>query len=120
MPFIKIKTSCEIAPEQEKEIKKEMGKAIELVPGKSEEYLLLEFESGSHLWLRGDNKQPIVYIEAAIFGNESHYGYDDFTREVTLIIMKVLGIEADRIYIKYEDIGVWGVGGICIDRRSCV
>ena len=44
MPFIKVKTSCPITNEQEVRIKSLMGKAIELVPGKSEEYLLLEFE----------------------------------------------------------------------------
>ena len=47
MPFIKAKVSCPISPEQEIELKSRMGKAIELVPGKSEEYLLLEFEDNA-------------------------------------------------------------------------
>lgn len=37
MPFIKVKTSCPISKEQEITLKRRMGKAIELVPGKSEE-----------------------------------------------------------------------------------
>lgn len=49
MPFIKVKTSCPITNEQEVRIKSLMGKAIELVPGKSEEYLLLEFEDQCRL-----------------------------------------------------------------------
>lgn len=60
-----------------------MGKAIGMVPGKSEAYLLLEFEDNSRLWLRGDDSAPTAYIEAAIFGNESHAGYREFTSEVT-------------------------------------
>ena len=79
MPFIKSKVSCVISKQQEEELKIRMGKAIELVPGKSEEYLLLEFEDNCRLWLRGDNEEPIAYIEAAIFGNEPHYGYDAFS-----------------------------------------
>ena len=117
MPFIKTKISCEIDKVQEEEIKSRIGKAIELVPGKSEEYLLLEFESGCHLWLRGNNTEPIAYIEAAIFGNEPHYGYDKFTAKVTEIISDVLGIASDHIYIKYEDIIGWGVNGMYIDRN---
>ena len=58
-----------------------MGKAIGLVPGKSEEYLLLEFEVNCRLWLRGNNDEPVAYIEAALFGNEMHYGYAAFTEE---------------------------------------
>ena len=40
-----------------------MGKVIELVPGKSEEYLLLEFEDNCRLWLRGKNDEPPNYEE---------------------------------------------------------
>ena len=49
MPFIKAKVSCPISQEQESELKTGIGKAIELVPGKSEEYLLLEFEDNCRL-----------------------------------------------------------------------
>lgn len=117
MPFIKSKVSCVISKQQEEELKIRMGKAIELVPGKSEEYLLLEFEDNCRLWLRGDNEEPIAYIEAAIFGNEPHYGYDAFTAEMTKAFNELLGIALDRIYIKYEDIIAWGVRGMYIDRR---
>lgn len=115
MPFIKTKVSCEITEAQERLLKSRFGKAIELVPGKSEEHLLLEFEDHAHLWLRGEQYAPIAYIEAAIFGNEGHYGYDDFTEEVTRMFQEILGVPANRIYIKYEDIGVWGAGGMCFD-----
>lgn len=118
MPFIKVKVSCAVSLEQESELKAGMGKAIELVPGKSEEYLLLEFEDNCRLWLRGKNEEPIAYIEAAIFGNEPHYGYDAFTAEVTTLFVKVLNIRPDHIYIKYEDIIAWCVQGMYIDRNQ--
>ena len=117
MPFIKVKTSCPISKEQEGTLKSRMGKAIELVPGKSEEYLLLEFEDNYRLWLRGENAVPIAYIEAAIFGNESHAGYPAFTAKVSEIFCDVLGIAAENLYIKYEDISAWSVGDQYIDRR---
>ncbi|MBQ9030010.1 MAG: hypothetical protein IJ106_00975 [Parasporobacterium sp.] len=117
MPFIKVKTSCPISKEQEITLKSLLGKAIELVPGKSEEYLLLEFEDNSRLWLRGEYTEPIAYIEAAIFGNESHAGYPDFTAKVSEIFRDVLGIAAENLYIKYEDIPAWSVGSQYIDIR---
>ena len=117
MPFIKMKVSCPISDEQESELKSRLGKAIELVPGKSEEYLLLEFEDKCHLWLRGENSEPMAYIEAAIFGNEHHAGYPAFSAEVTKILQDVLGITSEDCYIKYEDITAWAVSGQYIDRR---
>ena len=117
MPFIKVRVSCPILAQQEVELKCRMGKAIELIPGKSEEYLLLSFESDSHLWLRGEKERPIGYIEAAIFGNEDHVGYPAFTAEVTNIFHEVLGISPENLYILYEDISAWSVAGQFIDRR---
>ena len=98
MPFIKVKTSCPITNEQEVRIKSLMGKAIELVPGKSEEYLLLEFEDNCRLWLRGHNDEPIAYIEAAIFASESHRGFNTLTSELTKIFEEILNIQKDHIY----------------------
>ena len=118
MPFIKSKVSVPLSKEQETEIKTKMGKAIELVPGKNEAYLLLEFEDNCKLWLRGKNDEPIIYIEAAIFGNEPHYGYDSFTAEITRVFSEVLQTKPENIYVKYEDITAWGVGGMYIDRNQ--
>ena len=43
MPFIISRVNVSISREQEIELKTQLGKAIELVPGKSEAYLLLSF-----------------------------------------------------------------------------
>jgi len=59
MPFVKVKVSCSLSMEQEFELKAKKGEAIELVPGKSEDYLLLEFEDNCRLWLRGSKAEPI-------------------------------------------------------------
>ena len=116
MPFIISKVNVPVSIEQETEIKTRLGKAIEFVPGKNEEYLLLGFEENYHLWLKGDNKKPIAYIEANIFGNENHFGYKEFTKAVTEIFNDVLNIPPENIYIKYDDIKAWGVSGVYIDR----
>ena len=118
MPFLITRVSVPISREQEIELKTQLGKAIELVPGKSEAYLLLCFEDNCCLWLRGDDSAPIAYIEANIFGNESHAGYDAFSYEVTRIFRQVLGIAPDHVYINYTDIPDWGVGGMHFDRRA--
>lgn len=118
MPFIISRTNRSISREQEKQLKASLGKAICLVPDKSEQYLMLGFEDNCRLWLRGDDSQPKAYIEAAIWGNEAHLGYDAFTAEVTRIFHDVLGIAPDCIYIRYSDIPDWGVAGHNFDRNQ--
>lgn len=117
MPFILSHISKLVSKEQETRLKSGLGRAISLVPGKSEQYLLCGFEDNAHLYLRGDDSEPVAYIEAAIFGNESHAGYDAFTAEVCRLYSDVLGIAPDYIYIRYSDIPDWGVAGVNIDRN---
>ena len=117
MPFITARVNVTITKEQELKIKSGLGKAIELVSGKSEEYLLLNIEDECHMYLRGDGDTPIAYIEAAIWGNEGHLGYDRFTAEVTQIFSEILDIPPDQVYIRYSDIPDWGVGGMNFDRN---
>ena len=111
MPFIICKVSQKISNSQEKELKTRLGKAIELVAGLSEQVLLAGFQDNYHFYLRGDNSKPVALIEISIFGNPSHYGYEALTKEITTIFHKVLNIEENCIYIKYDDIVSWGVGG---------
>ena len=44
MPFIISRVNIAVTDEQKERIKAALGKAIELVPGKSEEYLMIIFE----------------------------------------------------------------------------
>lgn len=117
MPFILSKISLPISREQELQLKIGLGKAIELVPGKSEDVLMLGFEDNYHLYLRGEDSQPMAYIEISMFGNENHLGYDALTAEITTIFSEILGISPVCIYVNYFDIPSWGVNGSYIDRK---
>ena len=117
MPFILSHISCPVSKEQEVKLKSGLGRAIALVPGKSEQYLLTGFDANAHLYLRGDNSEPIAYIEAAVFGNEGHEGYDALTAEICRLYHEVLDIAPDHIYIRYSDIPDWGVAGYNFDRN---
>ena len=116
MPFLIAKVNTSIESTQEVELKSRLGKAIELIPGLSEKYLLTGFESNYHFYLRGKNNEAIAYIEVSIFGNENHLGYEEFAAAVTKIFVEVLNIPPMNIYIKFSDIDAWSVGGIYFDR----
>ena len=114
MPFIIARVNVPVKNEQEEKIKSLLGRAIELVQGKSEQYLMICFEDNCRFWLRGDDSLPAAYIEVSIFGNDCHYGYDALTQEITRAFHDVLGIPSENIYLKYDDIHVWGVNGFTI------
>lgn len=89
MPFITVRTNQEIKQDQEEKIKAGLGKAITFVPGKSEASLMVMFEKKAPIYLRGDGKRPMAFLDVAVFGNESHQGYQEFSLFVTKLINKI-------------------------------
>lgn len=116
MPFIITKTNIKITDTQENALKKGLGKAIEYVPGKSEQALMLAFEEQNHLYIRGDKSFPMAYIDVSIFGNPSHAGYAELSQAITILFNKVLKIKPENIFIDYKDIPIWGVNGWAFEQ----
>ena len=111
MPFIDSKVSVSISEEQEQELKAELGKAIALIPGKSESWLMTGFCDEYHLYFRGDNSEPAAFIEVKVFGKENPAAFDALTARICEIFHEVLNIAPDHIYIKYEAVANWGWNG---------
>lgn len=117
MPFVIAKTSAHLTANQEKRLKSAMGKAMAHVPGKSEADMLLEIEDGCHLWLAGDDSEPVAYVDAALFGTEDHRGYREFTAAVARAFSEVVGLDPNRVFVRVEEIGAWSSGEHYFDRR---
>ncbi|HID2523632.1 phenylpyruvate tautomerase MIF-related protein [Klebsiella pneumoniae] len=119
MPFIISRVNIPLSHEQEMALKAGLGQAISLVPGKSEASLMLGVEDAYHLYLNGDNAQPMAYITVAVFSNRCHRGYEQLSMAICQIFHRVLEIDPARIFINYEDIPAWSVAGRAfIDKRS--
>jgi len=111
MPFINSKVNIKILPEQETQLKTKLGKAIELIPGKSESWLMLAFEDDCKLYFKGENSCKIAYVEVKVFGAEDKVAFEKMTVAICEIYNEVLGIAPDKIYVKYETVSNWGWNG---------
>lgn len=107
MPYIHTKTNTKISPEKEVALKTELGKAIALIPGKTERWLMLNFTDGERIWFAGDNS-PAAMLEVELLGSASDSEYDLLTAKLTEIVSAQLEIDPSRVYIKYEELEHWG------------
>ena len=112
MPFINTTTNKKVTKEQEALLVTKLGKAIEVIPGKTEEYLMLNLADEQRMAFRGKSDGEYAMVEVAIFGSSSPKALADFTREVTKVISDVLRIPADDIYVNYTAHDTWGSGGV--------
>ena len=110
MPYIETTTSVAVSGKREQAIKERMGKAIELIPGKTESWLMLSFRDNVSMYFKGDD-EPCAIMQVKLFGTADEEAYANLTETLTDIIREELDIDPDRIYSTYEEIGVWGWNG---------
>lgn len=110
MPFIQTKTNKTITAEQEKQIKERLGKVAAII-GKSESWLMLGFEDNCRMYFKGDNSKPMAFVEVKLYGSAPKSAYEKMTAEICTIFGDVLGISADCVYVKYEEVENWGWNG---------
>lgn len=111
MPYISTKTNVTLSSNNCESIKTKLGKAIELLPGKSENWLMVSFEDESNLYFKGNKDKPLAFVEVQLFGKASKDAYNNLTREITNILNDELNIQPDCIYVKYDEVSTWGWNG---------
>jgi len=109
MPYIQVSTSCAITDGQELAMKTQIGKAIELIPGMKEAYMMLRFDGSSHLYFGGES--DCAFLEVRRFGLVPADAAEALTARLTEIVSETLGLSPARIYVQYLQAPYWGCRG---------
>lgn len=111
MPFINSKVSFKLSEQEELEIKTRLGKAISLIPGKSESWLMVGFQEDYKLYFKGESYDKLVIVEVSIYGTCSKSSYNAVTNAICNIYNEVTGTPKDHIYVRYQEVQNWGWNG---------
>ena len=111
MPFINTKINVPLSREREETVKARLGEAIALIPGKSEQWLMLNFTDNCRLWFRGDASAPTAMVEVELFGSADDADCSRLTARICEIFSAELGISPDRVYVNYTFGTSWGWNG---------
>ena len=111
MPSIHTRVSKPISKETEAALAKALGEAIELIPGKSEKWLMLQFEENCRMYFQGKNENPLAFVTVKLVGSASNAAYENLTAEITRLLSSSLAISPDCIYVQYEETDHWGWNG---------
>jgi len=110
MPFISLKTNVKIDEKKEISLKERLGESIGIIPGKSEAWLMLDFEGDCRMYFKGSDS-PLAFFEVKIFGGISENTANVFTETLCRLAEEELGVEKSRVYVKYEETKYWGWNG---------
>ena len=108
MPYIKTSTNVNIDEIKLSNIKSKMGEALRLM-GKTEDWLMLEFNDNAKMFFKGNGNNPIAFLDVKVLGSVNNS--DAMTQELTNIISNELSIAPNNIYISYQGYSDWGYNG---------
>lgn len=81
MPFIDVRTDKTISTEQENALKAELGSAIALIPGKSEDSLMVQFTDNCRMWFGGKQGNAAM-VNVMLYGSAEKASYRAFSDRV--------------------------------------
>jgi phenylpyruvate tautomerase PptA (4-oxalocrotonate tautomerase family) len=116
MPYITIRTAAKLTGQQMDTVKAELGKLIEMIPGKSESGLMIAFEDGT-MYLRGQNAASCAFLEIRLYGKAPSEAKSQFVHQVFRMLEQTLGIKENEAYINILEFDAWGSAGVWTDKQ---
>ena len=110
MPFIRTTTNVAVPGRKAEAIKQRMGEAIELLPGKTESWLMIHLEGNATMFFKGEDENCAI-CEVKLYGSADEDSYAKLTSELTDILREELDLDPDRIYVTYSEMDTWGWNG---------
>lgn len=107
MPFIDLKTNKQVSKNDEIALKEALGKAIAILPGKSETWLMLDIHDACRMYFHGSDA-PCAMLQVQVFGKINSEKCEQLTAEICRIMDSTLHISPENTYVKYEEVDLWG------------
>lgn len=107
MPYIHIATNVPVSTAGGETIRREMGRAITALPGKSEQWLMVRLEDDARLWMAGSDA-PAAMVQVGVYGGADAEACDSLTGRITDVLEAVLAVDPARIYVQYAQTEYWG------------
>lgn len=112
MPMVGVITNVSISHSARAELARGLGEAIQLIPGKSEDKLMLKLEGESVFYFKGRDDLPAAYVWADVSGHADEADYRRFGEAVAALLKRVLAIERKNLFLTVREIPFWMAGGV--------
>ncbi len=111
MPYINVKTNAVLDTAKKDTINSRISKAISLIPGKSEAYLMCATEDNVSMMFRGDSSGKYAFVEVKLLGSSTKEAYTKLTAEICNILSQEADVDGRNCYVKFEEVTHWGMDG---------
>lgn len=110
MPYIAVSSSKTTTDAQKANIIARLGEKISVIPGKTEERLMIEISDGKTMAFAGVQRE-LAYVDVKCYGKVAFEDKKAFTEAVFEILEQELVLPSDAIYLSFGEFENWGTLG---------
>jgi len=92
-----------MSQDQKDAVKSKLGQAINEMPGKSEESLMIAMQDDQSMYFRGKSKEKAAIVELKMLYTQTLEAKEDFTKKVCDIYSQELGIPGEEIFVAFTE-----------------
>lgn len=111
MPTIQVKSAAKISDSAKELVKAELGEAIALIPGKSEQWLMVLFGHCEDLFFQGVKSTEAALVEVGIKGQATRADFAKLAAAITQTLTKHTDLQSNSIYISFSEYENYGYAG---------
>lgn len=108
MPYFDVATTQKLTTETKTQLQHALGRLIEWIPGKSEQWLMVQIRDGACLSFAGSDREPAAVVTLKTFGELESEQYDLLTAGICGSVQELLQTDPVRTYVIYEPVTHWG------------
>jgi phenylpyruvate tautomerase PptA (4-oxalocrotonate tautomerase family) len=112
MPFMRVSVTQKLTREKQEELTRELGRALDLIPGKSGNMLIVEMEDGKPMFSGGVPQENLAFADVRYGEHFTHQIKKAFVKAVLAAFKNVVGIPADKAFMTIDEVDcAGGFGG---------
>ena len=108
MPYCELKTTVKVSKTEKSELSHALAKVIELIPGKSERWVMSSISDNVAMTFSGTDNTPCAMLVIKTFGELLPEQYNLLTEKFCDLLHSFLKIPTSRTYVVYEPVSHWG------------
>ena len=110
MPYLSLHVPTKIKDEKKAYLKQQFGELIALIPGKSEEVLMVEIADGRCMYFAG-KEGNCAFLDLRLFRHAPVETLQTFTQKCIALIAEELAIPVNNVYLNIMEFEMFGCLG---------
>lgn len=110
MPYVHMHMAKKLSDEQRETLKARVGQLIEILPGKSEQVLMLRLDDGLPMNYRGV-PENCVYVNTCLYLMSPDEKKEAFAHGLAAALIEIVGVDMSNIFMSFSEYNNWFSNG---------